>query len=246
MKSNFYLLIVMALLHWGCKKQKPITYSGRLLLSSKFPVPLANRKIAIYQPGSSSAIGLSSGSTAASATAQTDANGNFQLVFTPGTASFLVFSGTNSSPLTLRNSSGETTFPGFYRENFPDSGYDASKPIFVGKTIDTAIIKAILSSDLTPADTIGLRATTISGNIDKAYTGRSGNTNAIIVLDTIYNMLLTDFDCRSKKFRNTLYAGRKWTTTWGYVTISSYGVVSPYRFSAMDEAKQEILFFFQK
>jgi hypothetical protein len=246
MKPAFYLLILMTLLFSGCKKEKPIVFSGQLLLTSKFPYPLVNRKIEIYQPGSPSAIGINSGSRSSSATTRTDANGNFRLSFTPGTASFLIFSGTNSNSLSLANSSDETAFPRFSRKNFPDSAYDAAKPIFVGKTIDTAIIKVDLSSDLTATDTIGLRAYTISGSIDKEYIGRSGTMGATIVLDTIYNLLLTDFDCFAKKFINTVYAGRKWTTTSGYVTISSYGFISPYQFSAIDEAKQEIKFYFKK
>ncbi len=172
MKSRFCLGVLVALLFLGCKKEKPIIFEGQLLFTSKFPYPLGNRKIEIYQSGSSSAIGLSSGSTSSSAITLTAINGNFRLSFIPGTS--------------------------------PDSGYNAATPIFVGKTIDTAIVKVGLSSALTPADTIGLRAYTISGSIDKEYTGRSGNTGAFIVLDSICNMLFTDFNCYLKKISNTV------------------------------------------
>jgi hypothetical protein len=240
-------MILLTLFFSGCKKeQKATVFSGRLLLSSKYPYPLADRKIEIYQPGTAAAIGLNSGSRSASATTRTDANGSFRLSFTPGKSSFIVFSGTNINPLTLSNAPDETAFPWFSRKNFPDSGYDGSKPVFVGKVIDTAVIKVNLSSNLTAADTIGLQDFTIGGSIDKEYTGRPGATGAVIVLDTIYNMLFTGFDCFAKKFTNTVYAGRKWTTPSGYVTISSASVILPYQFSAIDEAKQEIIFYFQK
>ena len=246
MKPSIYLVVLLMFLFSACKKEKPIIFSGRLLLSSKFPFPLVNRKIEIYQPGSPSAIGINSGSTSSLTTTQTDANGNFRLSFTPGKSSFIIFSGTNSNSLILGNSPDDNAFPRFSRKNFPDSGYDVAKPIFVGKIIDTAIIKVGLSSNLIITDTIGLRAYTISGSIDKEYVGRSGTTGAVIVLDTIYNMLLTDFDCLEKKFINTVYAGRKYTTPSGNVTISSNGFVFPTQFSPIDQAKQDILFYFQK
>lgn len=246
MKSVFCLVVLVTFLFSGCKKEKPIIFSGQLLLTKKFPYPLVNRKIEIYQPGSPSAIGINSGSTSSSATTLTTADGNFRLSFTPGTSSFIIFSGINSNSLILKNPLDDTTFPGFSRKNFPDSGYDADKPIFIGKTIDTTIIKVDLASDLTATDTIGLLGYTISGRIDKEYTGMSGTTGEVIVLDTISNMLFTDFDCFAKKFINTVYAGRKWTTVWGYVTISGYGLVSPSQLSAFDETKQEITFYFKK
>lgn len=87
----------------------------------------------------------------------TDANGNFRVSFIPGSSSFIIFSGANQNPLTLSNPIGDTSFPGFYRRNFPDSGYDPARPIFIGKTIDTGIIKVNLMTDLNANDTIGLR-----------------------------------------------------------------------------------------
>lgn len=101
-------------------------------------------------------------------------------------------------------------------------------------------------TDLTVTDTIGVQGYTISGRLNKEYTGLAAPAGSIITLDTIYNMLFTDFDCNENKFTNTLYAGRKWTTSWGYVTISSEGVNSPFQLSATDETKQELLFYFKK
>ncbi len=246
MKPILCLLVLAMFLLSACKKEKPIIISGQLLLTHKFPRPITNRKIEIYQPGSPSAIGINLGSTSSTSTTVTDANGYFRLSFTPGRSSFIVFSSTNSGSLVLWNSLDDTAFPNFSRNNFPDSGYDATKPIFIGKTIDTAIIKVGLVTDLTITDTLGLRAYTINGSIDKEYTGISGSAGGVIVLDTITNMLFTDYDGFAKKFTNTLYAGKKWTTGWGYVTISSEGFVSPYLLSANDETKQEIKFYFKK
>ena len=246
-KLNLYTLILIILLFSGCKKkEEPIIFLGQLLLTNKFRRPLVNREIEVYQAGSSAAIGINSGSTSSTATTNTDANGNFQLTFMPGTSSFILFSSPNYSALRLGNSPSDTTFPRFSRKNFPDSAYDVSKPIFVGKIVDTVIIKVGLSSNLTQADTVGLQAYTISGSINREYTRRSGTMGAIIILDTVYNLLLTDFDCFEKKFNNTVYAGRKWTTIWGYKTISVEGFIAPSQFSAIDEAKKEIIFYFKK
>ena len=220
-------------------------FSGHLLLTDKHPLPLANRKIELYQSGSPAAVGIISGSSSSSATAMTDANGFFHLSFTPGESSFIIFSSPSSSPLTLSNPLGDTTFPQFSRRNFP-SGYNPDAPIYIGKSIDTAIIKVHLISDLTASDTIGLQAYTLNGRINKEYIGRSAEAGSVIVLDTISKMLFTDFDCYEQKFINTLYAGRQWTTAWGYTTISSAGVVSPSQLSATNETRKEITFYFKK
>lgn len=219
-------------------------FSVQLLLTKKHPFPLANRKIELYQPGSAAAIGINSGSSSSSATAVTDANGFFRLSFTPGKSSFIIFSSTSSNPLTLSNPLGDTSFPQFFRRNFP-AAYNPGAPIYIGKTIDNAIIKVNLITDLTPSDTIGLQAYTLNGRITKEYSGRSAAAGSVIILDTISNMLFTDFDCYEQKFINTLYAGRKWTTVWGYTTISTAGFVSPSLLSEIDEAKNEIMFYFK-
>lgn len=247
MKSVFCLAILMSLLLFsGCKKEKPTIFSGQLLLTSKLPYALSNRKIEIYQPGSPSAIGINSGSTSSTTKGVTNANGYFRLSFIPGKSFFIIFSGTNANSLILSNSSEDTSFPEFSRKNFPEAGYDPAKPVFIGKTIDTAIIKVNLVTDLTVRDTIGLQTYTTGGRVDKQYIGRSASAGSVIILDTISNMLFTHFDCSKNAFVNTLYAGRKWTTALGYVTISSEGVVSPSELSAADETKKEIMFYFRK
>ena len=244
-----YLILFLTSIFFcsSCKKKlEPIVYSGQLLLSKKYPFAVANRKIEVYQRGTAPAIGLNSGSTSSSAIGLTNANGYFQLGFTPGTSRFIIFNGTNSSPLVLQSAWTDTIFPGFLRNNFPGLIYDPSKPIYVGKIIDTAIIEVNLISDLNVTDTIGLQTNTVNGSYVKEYSGLSGNVGEFITIDTVYNMLLTQFDCYEKKFSNTLYAGRKRTTVFGYSAISSVGIPSPYLLSDIDEAKVKMLVYFGK
>jgi len=240
---HFIILIVLVA---GCKKPKPVTFSGQLLLTKKYPIALSNTPIEIYQAGSASAIGIASGSSSSKATTSTDANGFFKVNFTPGTSTFILFSGASTKPLTLSSALGDTSRYRFARRNFPDSLYDNTKPIFVAKNIETAIIKTYLLSNLTTTDTIGLRAGTLNGNIDKEYTGLTGAAGSIIVLDTITNLLFTEYDCIQKIFANNLYVGRKFATGQGYTFISSYGVVLPTQLSAEDEVSRELLFYFKK
>jgi hypothetical protein len=245
-KPNLCLVfLISSLLFYNCKKEKPVVFSGQLLLTHKYPLPLANRKIEFFQPGSPPAIGINSGSTSSSVEGLSDANGFFHLSFTPGKSTFIVFTSTNSTPLTLSNSLGDTSFPNFSRRNFSSEKNDGG-PIYIGKTIDTAIIKVNLITSLISSDTIGLQANTINGRINKEYTGRSAAAGSVIVLDTISNMLFTDFDCLEQRFINTLHAGRKWTTNSGYKAISSAGVVSPAQLSPSDETKNEIIFYFNR
>ncbi|MEO6672350.1 MAG: hypothetical protein ABIN93_02870 [Ginsengibacter sp.] len=239
-------ILILLFLVSACKKTKPVSFSGQLLLTKKYPVVFSRREIEIYQPGSPGVIGIPASSLSSSSTAGTDAGGYFSLSFIPGTTTFIIFTGTNSNSLTLSNSFEDTSFPRFSRRNFPDRGYDPAKPIFIGKSIDTAIIKVNLLTDLTDADTIGLQAYSISGKLDKEYTGITASAGSVIILDTISNMLFTDFNCTENKFTNTLYAGKKFTTIWGYKTISSVSSPSPYQLSATDETKTELMFYFQK
>ena len=236
------LFFVIIFLFSACRKeQKPIIFTGKLLLSKKYPVPLANRFIEIYQGGNSSAIGLSSGSSSSTSTGSTTVDGNFNLQFRPGTASLLFFSGASNAPLTL--SSRDGIFPGFSRQYFPDSAYDPTKPIYIGKIIDTVIIKANLTVPLISTDTIGLQTTTIDGSLDKIYTGNNALQGSIIPIDTIYNMLFTEYTGIQKKFRNTLNAGKKTTYAAGY-TINSNWYIYPPNVSKEDEHKLEIIFYY--
>jgi hypothetical protein len=243
MKSIIHLTFLILLLFFSaCRKSKPVLFSGQLLLTKTHPTALANRKIQIYQAGSPSAILFSASSS--TAVSKTDANGYFNLSFTAGSTTFLIFSGTNTGSLFF--SSDDTSFPQFHRKNLLDSNYNSTKPTFIGKSIDTAIIKVDLLSNLEATDTIGVDGYTLNGSFDKEYTGLKGTAGSVLILDTITNMLFTDFDCSTQTFTNNLYAGRKWTTIYGYVTITSEGFPSPYQLSTDDETKKELMFYFKK
>ncbi len=228
----------------GCKKDERIDLSGQLILSQKIPTPLPNKKLEVYQRGSSGGIGIPSSSTSSSATTVTDAQGFFHFRFKPGKTNFLIFSGANASPLTLSN--GDTSFPRFTRTNYNPSELNINKPIFVGKIIEEVTIKVHLLTDIAVTDTIGLEGYTINGRISKEYTGMQATAGSVITLDMIPNMLFTDYDYYDNQFLNNLHAGRKWKTNTGYVTISSAGILVPARLSAEDETTKEILFYFSK
>lgn len=241
------LFIVQLFFFVGCKKKiEPIAYSGQLLLSKKYPFPIANKKIEIYQTGSAPAIGLNSGSTSSSAVGVTDANGNFEISFTPGTSRFIFLSGANTKPMVLQSALGDTTFPHFSRKNFPGLNFNSPQPVHIGKIIDSVIVEVFLISDLNSTDTIGLRANTINGNLEKEYTGLSGNAGTSITVDTLTNLLFTEFESFENKFTNTVNVGRKWTTAFGYSTISYEGIPSPSLLSDIDETKVTMNFSFRK
>ena len=200
----------------------------------------------MFQRGSGAGAILPMGASSSLASGGTDPNGYFRIRFTAGKGIFIAIPVSNSNPLLLRNSYEDTTFPGFSRDNFTDSVYDPSKPIFIGKTIDTVIIKITLLTDLAPTDTIGLRGNTITGRFDKEYIGKSGSAGSVIVLDTVVNMLFTDFNYFQRKFLNSLYGGKKYTTNAGYVAVRPAGQSLPLDFPEADEAKHEITIFFSR
>lgn len=239
MKITYLNIVLILFLFCACKKPRPIVFSGQLLLTKKHPVPLSNRKIEVFQLGGNAIIMGSSGS---SATAVTDANGHFSMTFVPGTTYFAGFSGENNSPLSLAGTEG---FPFFIRRNFPEAGYDANKPIFIGKTVDSLIIKVYTFKKITTSDTFGLRGNTISAPFDKKYTGITADSADTFTLDTIYNVLFTDFDCIKKTFGNIdLQFGRLKTysgyTNQSFTAQSLYGL----GLSAEDETRTEMKFYF--
>jgi hypothetical protein len=240
-------LVLISLVLSACRKEKTRAYSGQLLLSKKFPTPLVDRAVEVFQRGSGSGAILPMGASAAVASSVTDANGYFSMRFTFGKGTFIVFPAANTNPLVLSNSYRDTSYPSFRIENFSDSLFFPRRPIFIGKTIDTLIISVSLLADLAPADTIGLRGGgTVTGKLDREYTGRTGAAGAEIVLDTIINALFTEFDYIQRKFRNQLYGGRKYMTPAGYVAVWAERERLPSDFPENDEGKREITIFFNK
>ena len=225
------LLLIFFLL-FACKKPKPIVYSGQLLLTKKNPIPLSNRQIEIFQQGSgeSGFIFIFSGSSGSSTTAATDANGRFSFSFASGTSTFW---GSINDSLS------------FMRLHFPETNYDASKPIFVAKTIDTIIIKLKCNKNIVSSDTFALKGITTSGKFDKRFTGIIADSANTLTLDTIYNVIYTNFDCIKGIFANdNIQFGRLKTYLGGsspyFTSQSLYWIELP----AEDEPKREMTFFF--
>lgn len=240
MKFTLLKLLLLLLCFSACKKPKPVVFSGQFLLTKKNPVPLANRSIEIYQPGGNAIIMGSSGS---SATTNTDNNGRFNIRFVPGSSYFAGFSGENNNPLTVTSSDGN---PYFSRKNFPDSGFDPAKPIFVGKQIDTLVIKITCFKAITSTDTFELKGNTINAVFNKKYTGIIADSSHTFTLDTLYNALFTDYDCRSKTFINNSIALARLKFFTGNSTPYSLALGSYYfELSPEDEIQKEITFIFE-
>ncbi len=239
MKIACLKFTLIVILFCACKKPKPIVFSGQLLLTRKSLVPLSNKKIQIFQSGGSAIL---SGSSSSTAEAITDANGRFSMTFVPGTTYFAGFSGENISPLTLSNALYDASFPYFFRQNFPEQGYDASKPIFVGKSIDTIVVKVYTWKNITSSDTFGLRGTMINANFDKEYTGIRADSGSTFTLDILTNVLFTRFDCIKKTFANDISFGRVKTISGNKVFVGENQFQE--ELSAEDEIKKESTFQF--
>lgn len=240
-KLIFGLILISSFLICGCRKEKTVVFSGRFLFTKKYPTPVANRKIELYQRGSGAAIGIASGSSSAEANGATDANGSYHIGFKPGKSFFIIFSGSNGNDLEMHST--DSLFPSFSRNNIPSDGYEESSPQYIGKIIDTAIIKVRIATTTTlaPSDTVALNAMTLSGNIYREYTGMNAAAGSDFVIDTIYNMLFTDFDHVNRTFWNNLEVGRL-KTSWGSKYLRSE-MVFPYELSSNDEGSKELSFY---
>lgn len=238
MKISFLYILIISILFYGCKKSEPIVFSGQLLLTKKNPVPLINRKIEIFQLGGS---GIIMGSSGASASTITDVNGRFSLTFVPGKSYFAGFSGGSISPLTLTSIEG---YPFFIKNSFPEIGYDKNMPIYIGKSIDSLIIKFYSFKNISPLDTLAIKGSSIDSVFEKRYTGITADSLTTFNLDTIYNVLFTEFDCNRKIFRNNIQFGelkRYSNPTNGYFIGESYILNE---LSMEDETKREMTFYF--
>ena len=237
MKITCLKLVLIAFLFLACKKPKPIVLSGQLLLTKKSPVPLSNKKIEIYQPGGNAIITGSSGS---SAEAVTDANGRFTVTFIPGTSYFSFFRGENTAPLTLSSGTDDYSFPFFIRQNFPAQGNDASKPIFVGKSVDTMVVKVYTFKNIHATDTFGLRGATVNANLYKEYTGLTIDSGSTFTLDILTNVLFTRYDYIKKTFLNDISFGRVKTNAGNKVFLGDSQ--SWAELSEEDETKKDMTF----
>jgi hypothetical protein len=239
--TSFAALLFCLTLTQCRKSRQPVTFSGRLLLSKKYQQPIANRVINLSQDGSNALI---MGSSAAMASGTTDAEGRFSITFTPGESYFAGISYSNNSPIFLSSGYNDTAYPTFLHRSFRGDN-DPATPIYIGKVVDTALIRVLLTTNLSSGDTIGLRALTMNGPTDRQYTGLSGSAGSTILLDTVTKLLFTDYDGVSKQFYNTIQGGRKYTVPAGYSFISGHNA-QPERLSATDTTRQEFSIFFYR
>jgi hypothetical protein len=238
--NHTIFLIVIACMFGGCSKRKTRIIKGTLLLCKTIPLPIANRQIEIYQDGSGYNAPIYAGSESSSATGKTDAAGNFEIRFKPGKAEFLIFSGANASPLTLRPPYGDTSFPSFSRKNFNDSLYGA-KPIYIGKLIDTLIIHLKLFQDLLPTDTIAANVYNLDRTPTRLYWGFSAPSGSEIIVDTFYQALATGYDEELGKFYTPVSFGKRMWVPANYVT-TLYRYPAIEYLSPDDEKRVDVLY----
>ena len=189
---------------------------------------------------------LPSGVSTADASAVTDGNGRFRITFELEKGLVMLSAPRKYNPLVFRTPTEDSTFPSFYREGFIDSLYDPLVPLYIGKTIDTVIFKVNLLTDLLSTDTIGLLGKTVTGQLEAAYTGRSGSAGSVITLDTITNVLFTDYSYPQREFFNMIFGGRKHGTYMGHLTVLPSAASLPRVFPEADETKREITIFFRR
>jgi hypothetical protein len=239
-------LLIISFVFSRCEKERGKSYSGQLLLSKKFPIPLGNRKIQMYEMSRPPGWIHPLAAPYTGATSMTNGGGYFQMNFAMAKGLSTISPDTSSNPLVLRSPTEDSTFPSFYREHFTDSVYDPSVPIFIGKTIDTVIFKVGLLTALAPTDTIAFSAKTVTGRLEKEYTGKSGSAGSVIVLDTIANVLFTDYSYAKRRYFNMILGGMKYGTYSGYLTFLPSAASLPHDFPEEDEGKREITIFFKK
>lgn len=127
----------------------------------------------------------------------------------------------------------------FMRQYFPEPDYNAH-PIFVGKSIDTVVVKVYALKNIIATDTLGIKGSTVGGVFYKEYTGITADSGTVFMLDTIHNALFTSFNCTDRTFLNDIQCGRVRTGYYKYISGNSLYD----RLSDEDETKMEMTFHF--
>ncbi len=239
MKTNTKLFVcttlLIALIAVACKKDETITFTGKLIFSSTDPRPVSNYELEFYQSGSPS-IPIAIGSSSSSSTTITDQAGNFKHVFTLGKARLIVFSGTNSSAISI-NGVGNTNFSAFSLRNAP-----ASLEVFpVFKKIDAAMLKLNSSKAIEPSDTLTITYLSTTGFKRDTVTGLTiaqGQQN--ISFATVSNVLFSSYDFVTKKYQNqiSIYLKKNTPANSYYLLNSSLDSIGQ-----GDESVRELLYF---
>jgi hypothetical protein len=196
--SGFSFIILLLWVLSSCKKDSYVTIEGRLLVSNTNSVAVSNYKIYFFQPGSPG-IPIGIYSTSSDGFTTTDNNGNYTAKFKLGRSGFLVFEGSNSSPISMR---GEPSgnLPGFYINNIPANGGTN----YLYKKINNAFLMlTAVSTGISSNDSLFISYNSSNGFVEKVKTGITvpAGTN-FFTIDTITNLALAQYDFAQKKYQN--------------------------------------------
>lgn len=188
----------LIILLFGCrKKTKVYSIEGRILQSSSNPVPQGNYKLTFYQKGSP-IIPIPIGSSSASATSLTNADGYFNCRFQTGEATFLLIPLSNSSPLTMQGDNNNLHI-NLYWNNIPARDTVLGN-VYLYKQINKAIIKISSSIEILPADTLNITTQTSTGDYKKILSGLSIQPGTVTSIDTISQLISANFDVLQKQY----------------------------------------------
>jgi hypothetical protein len=203
---RYCCLCIIALIAFSsCKKNKhSITIKGTLLQSSSNPVSVSKYVLSFYQGGNSS-LPIAISTSSASDSFKTDAMGNFNCNFTEGSGIFIIFTTTNKAAITV---SGVTS--NGIRSIWTDlAAVDTNVGnIYLYKLVHTAIIEIDPEHDISPADTISEVVPALTGVHTKLLTGLTIAANNPTAVDTVQDVIFTNFSFTTKQYTNTVYMVR--------------------------------------
>lgn len=231
MKKIIFILFVFAVLA-GCRKRTRIySIKGKILLSSSNPVPVSNYKLSFYQAGSPGAI-LPIGASSSSGASVTDAEGNFNCRFPAGEAFFFMLPLSSNVPLSMAGANPDPAI-NLYWSNIPAKD-TALQDVYLYKMIKKAVIKLNTNAEILSSDTLHIIAPTSTGQHDKFVTGLSIPANTTVAIDTISNLIFSNFDVKTKKYSFNIFCSNS-NSRRSYSTIQS---VDP-----LDEQEKDIILF---
>lgn len=201
-RTIFFLFIPLVLFCLsGCKKDKAKIIEGILLYSKTNPEPVTNYTLEMYQRGGNAII---MGSSSSSATATTDNAGRFRFEFTPGKAYFAGIPLRNGAHTSL-NGQSTNKYPATFRDVFPDSTFIANTTIYLVKEIQQYIVQIKALRNLIPSDTIVIRVSTNTGEIERLYTGLTYATGSVTIIDTIPKVIATNLRIINGGYQNPFW-----------------------------------------
>jgi hypothetical protein len=194
-------LLIIASVFSGCKKDKTEIIEGILLYSKTNPQPVGNYTLEMYQRGGNAII---MGTSSSSATATTNNEGRFRFEFIPGKGYFIGIPTRNSASTSL-SGIGNTNFPGMHRDIFPDSAFNSNTPVYLVKEIQQYLVQVKTMRTMIPADSIVIRVSTKSGEIERIYTGLNIVSGTTTIIDTIPNVIATNLSILNGGYQNPFW-----------------------------------------